>query len=58
MKIGESNDKHFCNECNEYGYTWDIYVHSDFDEETQSCYPSLQLCKSCLLKLFKAILYR
>lgn len=58
MKVVESNDKHFCDECDEYGYTYDIYVHRGHAEEDQSCYPSLQLCKSCLMKLFKAILER
>lgn len=58
MKIGESNDKHFCNECDKYGYTWDIYVRSDYDGDDQPYYPRLQLCKSCLMKLFKVILER
>jgi hypothetical protein len=52
MKIQESYDKEFCHECNEYGYVFEIYIGDDAE------YPKLRLCKSCLLKLFDAIIRR
>ena len=52
MKVQESYDTEYCYECGKYDYAFEIYVGND--EE----YPKLRLCKSCLLKLFDAIIRR
>lgn len=60
MKIIESDEKRFCNNCYTYGYTWDIYTGKDSAVPKEECYPeiSMSLCKKCLVELFKAILER
>lgn len=58
MKVIESNEKRSCNNCDTYGYTWDIYTNDDLMFPEDETYPSMSLCKSCLMKLFKAILER
>lgn len=54
MKIEEYYDSEYCDECEEYKFSdiFEIYV-GDNEE-----YPKLRLCKSCLLKLLKAIIER
>lgn len=52
MKVQESWDSDRCDECGVYSEVFEIYVGDD--EE----YPNLRLCKSCLLKLLKAIIER
>lgn len=32
MKVIESNEKHFCDNCYTYGYTWDIYTDKLVDD--------------------------
>lgn len=51
MKLEESYDKNHCDECGDYGYTFEITLDNDD-------YPKLRLCKKCLLKLLKAIIER
>ena len=61
MKVIETCDKYTCNECGEYDYVFDIFVANsdEFIEDGEDySYPSLRLCKKCLIKLWKAILER
>lgn len=58
MKVIESDEKRFCDNCNTYGYTWDIYTSKDSEMPEDECYPQMSLCKKCLVELFKAILER
>ena len=57
MKVIESENKHFCDNCDDYGYTWDIYTSADSAMPGTECY-RMSLCKKCLMELFKAILER
>lgn len=51
MKVQESDNKRYCDNCGEYTYVFDISTETDE-------YPQLTLCKKCLLKLLKAIIER
>lgn len=58
MKVIESEEKRFCDNCYTYDYTWDIYTSKDSAVPEEECYPQMSLCKKCLVELFKAILER
>ena len=51
MKITETDDKRPCEECDGYGYAFELKLKTDK-------YPTVTLCKNCLLKLLKAIIER
>lgn len=58
MKVIESEEKRFCDNCYTYGYTWDVYTSKDSAVPEEECYPQMSLCKKCLMELFKEILER
>ena len=58
MKVIESEKKHFCDNCDDYGRTWDIYTSEDSAGPRKEWHPRMALCKKCLMELFKAILER
>lgn len=58
MKVIKSDKKHFCDECDDYGYTWNISTSIDFTEEGDDCLPRMYLCEKCLMKLVKKITER
>lgn len=51
MKLEESYDKNNCDECDAYEYVFEITTANDD-------WPTMRLCKKCLLKLLKAIVER
>ena len=50
MKVIEQYEKHYCDNCEEYTYTFAI--------QTQRGLTHLTLCKKCLLELLKGIIER
>ena len=51
MKLEESWDKYHCDECGDYTYVFKLTLEGDE-------YETISLCKSCLIKLLKAIIER
>lgn len=51
MKLEESDCKYSCDECDTYGYVFEVTT-------ANNSYPSLRLCKKCLLELLKKIVER
>ena len=50
MIVEDRGDKHYCDNCEEYTYIFEIKTQNG------CCY--LRLCKKCLLQLLKAIVER
>ena len=51
MKVEEYHERGNCEDCHSYADLWGIYIY-------ENKYPSLMLCKNCLLKLLKGIVER
>lgn len=54
MELVETDDKHFCSECDEFTYVFEIGL----GDEKLDPYSKFRLCKTCLLRLQKLIYER
>ena len=41
MKVIESDEKRFCDNCYIYGYTWDIYTNKGYEVPEDEYYPQM-----------------